>query len=66
LIGLAKENNVRLRAEFVSNNRNRMMYIAYKFAGFKEVEKKGELAILENELNQIQAWPDYMKVQIID
>lgn len=66
LINLAKENNVRLRAEFVSNNRNRMMYIAYKFAGFKEVEKKGELAILENELNQIQPWPEYMKVQIID
>lgn len=66
LIKLAKENNVRLRAEFVSNNRNRMMYIAYKFAGFKEVEKKGELAILENELKQIQAYPDYMKVQIID
>lgn len=66
LLNLAKENNVRLRAEFVSNNRNRMMYIAYKFAGFREVEKKGELAILENELNQIQAWPDYMKIQIID
>ncbi|GAB4190138.1 MAG: HAD-IIIC family phosphatase [Coleofasciculaceae cyanobacterium] len=66
LLNLAKENNVRLRAEFVSNNRNRMMYIAYKFAGFKEIDKKGELAILENELQQIQPWPDYMKVQIID
>jgi FkbH-like protein len=66
LVNLAQENNVRLRAEFVSNNRNRMMYIAYKFAGFKEVEKKGELVILENELQQIQPWPDYMKVQIID
>ncbi|HAZ44664.1 MAG TPA: hypothetical protein DDW76_37635 [Cyanobacteria bacterium UBA11369] len=63
---LAKENNVRLCAEFVSNNRNRMMYIAYKFAGFKESDKKGELVILENDLNQIQPFPEYMKVQIID
>lgn len=66
LIKLAKENNVRLCAEFVSNNRNRMMYISYKFAGFKEVEKTGNLVILENDLQRIQAFPDYMKVQIID
>jgi FkbH-like protein len=63
---LAKENNVRLCAEFVANNRNRMMYIAYKFAGFKEIENKGELVILENELTRIQPWPNYIKVQIID
>jgi FkbH-like protein len=66
IIKLAKENNARLCAEFVSNNRNRMMYITYKFAGFKEIEKKGELAILENDLKRIQPFPNYMKVQIID
>ncbi len=66
LINLAKEHDVRLRAEFVSNNRNRMMYIAYKFAGFKEIEKKGDLVIFENDLKRIQPFPEYMKVQIID
>jgi FkbH-like protein len=66
IIKLAKENNVRLRAKFVSNNRNRMMYIAYKFAGFKEIEKKSDLVVLENELKRIQPCPDYMKVEIID
>lgn len=66
MIKLAKENNVRLYAEFVSNHRNRMMYITYKFAGFREIEKKGERVILENDLKQIQPFPEYMKVQIID
>lgn len=65
IIKLAKENGVRLRAEFVSNDRNRMMYISYKFAGFKEIEKIGEMVVMENDLTRIQPWPNYMKVEII-
>lgn len=64
IIELAKNNNVRLRAKFVSNDRNRMMYVAYKFAGFKEIERQGDLAILENELMRIQPCPNYIKLQI--
>jgi len=64
IMSLAKDKNVRLRAEFVSNNRNRMMYIAYKFAGFKEIEKQGDLVIFENELTRIQPLPEYMQVEI--
>lgn len=67
IIKLAKKNNVRLCAEFVFNNRNRMMYISYKFAGFKEIEKVDELVVLENELTLTQpGWPEYMKVEVID
>lgn len=66
IIRLAKENNVGLRAEFVSNNRNRMMHISYKFAGFKEIGKVGEIVVLENNLTRIQPCPEYMKVEIID
>lgn len=66
IIKLAEQNNVRLCAEFVSNDRNRMMYIAYKFAGFKEIAKKGDLVILENDLKLIQPYPNYMNIQIID
>jgi len=66
MMTLAKDNNARLCAEFVSNNRNRMMYIAYKFAGFKEIEKRGELVILENDLTRIQTCPEYIRVQITD
>ncbi|MEH2162313.1 MAG: HAD-IIIC family phosphatase [Nostoc sp.] len=66
IMKLAQENQVRLCAEFLSNNRNRMMYIAYKFAGFKETEKQGEIVILEHQLNQIQPLPEYIKLEIID
>ncbi len=62
IMNLAKHNNVPLRAEFVSNNRNRLMYISYKFAGFKEIGKKEELVILENDLTQIQPFPNYITV----
>lgn len=64
IMGLAKEAGVNLKAEFVSNDRNRMMYITYKFAGFKEVDKKDNVDILENDLSRIQPMPDYMKINI--
>lgn len=63
VMSLAKSNNVRLLAEFVSNNRNRMMYISYKFAGFKEIEKNDGLIVLENDLTRIQPVPSYIKCQ---
>lgn len=61
---LAKENRVRLRAEFVSTDRNRMMYVTYKFAGFKEIEEKDNFVVFENDLQQIQPLPGYMKINI--
>lgn len=66
IMTLAKKNSVHLRAEFVSNNRNRMMYISYKFAGFQEIDKSGDLQILENDLTRIQPIPEYVKVKVID
>ncbi len=59
---LAKENSVRLHAEFVSNDRNRTMYVTYKFAGFHEIIKKGNFYILENDLANIQPFPKYIEV----
>ena len=66
VMSLAKINNVRLMAEFVSNDRNRMMYISYKFAGFKQVEKNGDLVIFENDLSRIQDVPGYVNFSVID
>ncbi|MBD2494904.1 HAD family hydrolase [Nostoc sp. FACHB-280] len=66
VMGLAKSHNVRLLAEFLSNDRNRMMYISYKFAGFREVEKQGDLVIFENDLSRIQDVPGYVNFQVID
>ena len=60
----ARKNDVRLQAELISNDRNRMMYMTYKFAHFKEKEKEGELLILENDLSQIQNFPEYLTIKL--
>ncbi len=51
-----------LRAEFVPTDRNRVMYITYKFAGFKEVEKKDNLITLESNFKYYRGIPDYIKL----
>ena len=64
LIQLAKHNNVRLQAEFVPNDRNRMMDITYRFAGFNEVDEIEGHIVFEHDLNNSQPFPDYVKVDI--
>jgi FkbH-like protein len=60
---LAAQNQVRLVAEFVSNDRNRMMYMTYKFNQFKEIEKKDAWSLLENDLTTIPPYPMYMRLK---
>jgi FkbH-like protein len=66
IMKLAKEAKVRLRAEFTSNGRNRMMYVSYKFANFHEAARHGDHIIFENNLSRIQNFPPYVKVRILD
>mgnify|MGYP000889637486 CR=1 FL=1 len=63
LIHYTYENNVQLRAEFVHNKRNRMMYITYKFLGFKLIQKLGDVEILVHEHSNIQDMPDYVEIE---
>ena len=60
----ARKTNVRLQAELISNDINRMMYMTYKFAHFKEKEKRGDLLIFENDLNLIQNFPEYLTIKL--
>ncbi len=59
---LARDHGVRLRASFVPNNRNRVMYVTYRFAGFEEVEKHGDELTLEARADGIQGPPAYLSV----
>jgi FkbH-like protein len=53
-------------ADFKHTKRNRMMYVSYKFANFKEVSKDDEGNILfENDLSMIQPFPHYIDVKIL-
>jgi FkbH-like protein len=62
IIRKARDAGVRLRAEFVSTSKNRSMYVTYKFAGFREVEKDGAKSILETDYANIQSFPPYITV----
>lgn len=64
LMMLAREAGVRFRAEFRHNGRNRMMYVTYKFGGFREVEQHGDLLVLEHDLREVQPFPGYVEVRV--
>lgn len=66
IMSLAKQAKVRLLAEYVSNERNRMMYVTYKFAGFKEITESDNQIMFENSLEQIQPFPDYVQINIYE
>jgi FkbH-like protein len=57
---------VRLEAEYRLTERNRMMYVAYKFAGFKEVDRQCGLVRLENDRETVPAFPEYIRVSLPD
>lgn len=64
IINLARANHVTIRAQFVPTDRNRIMYITYKFNGFKEAETTEDLVIFEANMSYERVLPDY--IQIID
>lgn len=63
---LAQYRGIKLTAEFLPTERNRMMYVTYKFAGFREVEKRYGMVRLENDLESVPAFPDYIRVSTPD
>lgn len=57
----AKKHSNKLYADFRMTDRNRQMYIAFRFAGFKEVPgNDGEHILLENDLLHIQEYPSFI------
>ena len=61
-----KKAGKKLQADFKKTDRNRMMYVSYKFANFKEVSSDDEGHILfENDLSMIQPFPPYIEVKIL-
>ena len=59
----AKDARVRLLADMMMNDRNRMMYMTYKFNHFRNIDSSGDVTFLENDLSQIQPFPDYLRVE---
>ncbi|HLF24991.1 MAG TPA: HAD-IIIC family phosphatase [Anaerolineae bacterium] len=66
ILSRAKQVSARVQAYFIPNGRNRMMYVTYKFGGFKEVGRLDDLLVLENDLAHIQPFPNYVQVHILE
>ncbi|MEW5983056.1 MAG: HAD-IIIC family phosphatase [Acidobacteriota bacterium] len=63
LMQQAKAAGKSLRADFKKTDRNRLMYVTYKFANFYEVGTDGEgMTVLANDLSQIQDFPPFIRV----
>lgn len=60
----AARHNVDLLAHWVPNERNRMMYMTYKFGGFREWRTEGDLHLLQNDLSQVPPPPSYLRVLV--
>jgi len=58
----ARDAGVRLLAEFRETERNRMMYITYKFAGFSEVGEHEGLTLMEADPSSIPELPAYLRI----
>jgi len=59
----AKEDRKTLRADYKHTERNRMMFITFKFANFKEIGSASDnCVILENDLSMIQDYPPYINI----
>jgi FkbH-like protein len=60
----ARARGAALRAEFRNNGRNRMMYVLFRFAGFKDVDRCEDIQLLECNTNAAGAPPDYLALDI--
>ncbi|MCK4765141.1 MAG: HAD-IIIC family phosphatase [Candidatus Aminicenantes bacterium] len=60
-----KKAGKKLLADFKHTNRNRQMYVGYKFANFKEksCDEKGNI-LFESDLSMIQPFPPYIDIKI--
>ena len=59
----AAADSKRVRAEFLRTDRNRMMYLTFKLAGFREIDRRNDLAVLEHDLSGIEPYPDHVVVR---
>ena len=60
IVNRVRKQGVELKAQFVPTDKNKMMYITFKFNGFKEIDQKEEVVILSADLSYERPIPDYV------
>jgi FkbH-like protein len=58
----AREAGVCLQADFVANERNRMMFVTYRLAGFRSIQQEGDRYLLQHDLVELGRDPEYVRV----
>jgi FkbH-like protein len=67
LMQLARRTDRRLTADFRKTDKNRLMYLTYSFANFREKYRKADGAlVLENDLSVVPGFPAYVRMQVPD
>ncbi len=65
ILSKAKRAGKRLLVDFIQTDRNRMLYITFKFTNFKEIETGNDgYVLLENDLSVIQDMPSHLELII--
>jgi FkbH-like protein len=62
IMRLARQAGVKLQADFIANDRNRMMFVTYRLAGFKSIQENDNTCLLQHDLAQAPDFPDYVVV----
>lgn len=62
LINEARKSGKKIKAQFIPTNKNRIMYITYKFNGFREVDQQGEVVTLEADTSYERKTPYYVNL----
>lgn len=63
ITNLARKNEVDLRARFVPTDRNRTMYMTYKFANFSEISNADDMILFQANLQSERVIPDYYTIE---
>ena len=63
LVNRAAKNDVELFARFIPNDKNRIMYMTYKFGGFVEFEKNEDYILLKADMSKLLEVPDYLVIE---
>ncbi|MDX2939097.1 HAD-IIIC family phosphatase [Streptomyces ipomoeae] len=64
IMRLARDAGARLEADFVPTDRNRIMYVTYRFAGFTETARGGDAVTLTAPDAEVPAPPGYLRVLV--
>ncbi|NLR57667.1 HAD-IIIC family phosphatase [Chitinophaga polysaccharea] len=62
ILNQAFQTGKKVRADFQQTDRNRMMYLTFKFAGFTVLTNEAGLILFENEAAQLLKLPGYIKI----